>query len=138
MVLKYAKDKKGLWFSVIVSGLVFGFIHITNIFHGVELPGLIAQMTSAVAAGLLFMAIYLRGGNLWVLMLVHAVIDSAGMFESSFTVTTVTAVDQVSGLNPVGAVINIFAYTCIVLFLLRKSKHPAIFARLEQLRAGRS
>jgi membrane protease YdiL (CAAX protease family) len=131
---KYATDKKGLWFAVIVSGLLFGGVHINNIFYGVKLMGLIAQIVSACGAGLLFTAIYLRGGNIWVLMLIHAIVDAGALLESTFTVTTVTKVDEVSSQNPWGAVLIVCLHTFLALFLLRKSKQPAVFARLEQLR----
>lgn len=134
LALKYATDKKGLWFAVIVSGLLFGGVHMNNIFHGVKLMGLFGQVVSACGAGLLFTAIYLRGGNLWILILIHALVDAGALFESTFTVTTVTAVDEVSKQNPWGAVITVCMHTCVALFLLRKSKQPAVFARLEQLR----
>ena len=134
LTLKYAKDKKSLWFTVTVSGLVFGGMHISNIFFGVELMGLLAQIVAACGAGMLFTAIYLRGGNIWVLMLIHAIIDATPSLKSTFMVTAATRVDMVSQQNPWGAVINVCMHTCLVLFLLRKSKQPAIFARLEQLR----
>jgi membrane protease YdiL (CAAX protease family) len=134
LALKYATDKKGLWFAVIVSGLLFGGVHMNNIFHGVKLMGLIAQIVSACGAGLLFTAIYLRGGNIWILVLIHALVDASALLESTFTITTVTPVDEVSNQNPWGAVIIVCLHTCLALFLLRKSKLPAIFARMEQLR----
>ena len=101
-VVKYAKDKKGLWFATIVSALIFGGIHFTNIFYGVKLMGLIGQVVSACGSGLLLAAIYLRGGNIWVLMLIHALVDAGALLESTFTVTTVTKVDAVSSQNPWG------------------------------------
>lgn len=134
LALKYATDKKGLWFAVIVSGLLFGGVHMNNIFHGVKLMGLIGQVVSACGSGLLLAAIYLRGGNIWVLMLIHALVDAGAMLESTFTVTTVTKVDAVSSQSPWGAVITVCMHTCVALFLLRKSKQPAVFAHLEQLR----
>ena len=134
LALKYATDKKGLWFAVIVSALLFGGVHMNNIFYGVKLMGLMAQVVSACGAGLLFAAIYLRGGNIWVLMLIHALVDAGALLESTFTVTTVTKVDAVSSQNPWGAVITVCMHTCVALFLLRKSKQPAVFARLEQFR----
>ena len=134
LALKYATDKKGLWFAVIVSALLFGGVHINNIFYGVKPMGLMAQVVSACGGGLLFAAIYLRGGNIWLLMLIHALVDAGALLESTFTVTTVTKVDEVSNLNPWGAVINICMHICVALFLLRKSKQPAVFARLEQFR----
>jgi membrane protease YdiL (CAAX protease family) len=134
LALKYATDKKGLWFAVIVSALIFGSVHITNIFYGVKLMGLMAQIVAAFAIGLSFAAIYLRGGNIWVLVLIHAIIDTGAFFNSSFTVTAETKVDMVSNQNPWGAVMYVCLYTCVALFLLRKSKQPAVSARLEQLR----
>lgn len=134
LFLKYAKDKKGLWFAVIVSALIFGGVHISNIFFGVKLMGLIAQVVAACGAGLLLAAIYLRGGNIWILILIHAINDAAPYLESKFTVSTATKVDAVSQQNPWGSVLIVGIYTCIALFLLRKSKQPAVFARLEHLR----
>ena len=67
-------------------------------------------------------------------MLIHALVDAGALLESTFTVTTVTKVDEVSNLNPWGALINICMHICVALFLLRKSKQPAVFARLEQFR----
>lgn len=134
LFLKYAKDKNGLWFAVIVSALIFGGIHITNIFFGVKLMGLIAQVAAAFGAGLLLAAIYLRGGNIWILILIHGINDAAPYLKPKFTVTTATEIDAVSSQNPLGAVLIIVIYTCLALFLLRKSKQPAILARLKQLR----
>ncbi|MBR5445150.1 MAG: CPBP family intramembrane metalloprotease [Clostridia bacterium] len=135
LALKHGTDKKGLWFAVLVSSALFGIVHITNIFNGVEVLGLIAQIIGAFAAGLLYTAIYLRGGNIWFLVLIHALTDAAGLFVSTFTVTTVSEVDQVSNLNIVGALILVCVDICLSLFLLRKSKLPAVLARLEQMRA---
>ena len=134
LALKYATDKKGLWFTVIVSALIFGGVHITNIFYGVKLMGLIAQIVAAFAVGLSFMAIYLRGGNIWTLVLIHAIVDASAFLQSTFTITTATKVDAVSNQSSLGAVIYICLHTCLTLFLLRKSKQPAVFARLEHLR----
>ena len=99
-----------------------------------ELIGLIAQILGAFTAGLFFTAVYLRSGNIWALILLHALEDSVGLFESTFTVTTVTKYDQVSNLNVGGTILMACVHICLALFLLRKSKQPAIFARLEQLR----
>lgn len=134
LLFKYGTDKKGLWFAIIVSSLFFGGVHITNIFKGVELIGLIAQILGAFTAGLFFTAVYLRSGNIWALILLHALEDSVGLFESTFTVTTVTKYDQVSNLNVGGTILMACVHICLALFLLRKSKQPAVFAHLEQLR----
>jgi membrane protease YdiL (CAAX protease family) len=140
LAMKYATDKKGLWFAVIVSSVLFGCIHVTNLFVGVEPTGLIAQIIGSAAIGLFYTVIYLRGGNIWVPILIHAFQDSSVLFKSLFTVTTVTEVDQMSSTNLSSGFIMIGVCVALSMFLLRKSKQPAVFARLEQLRnqSGRS
>jgi membrane protease YdiL (CAAX protease family) len=134
LAMKYATDKKGLWFAVIVSSVLFGCIHVTNLFVGVEPTGLIAQIIGSAAIGLFYTVIYLRGGNIWVPILIHAFQDSSVLFKSLFTVTTVTEVDQMSSTNLSSGFIMIGVCVALSMFLLRKSKQPAVFARLEQLR----
>jgi membrane protease YdiL (CAAX protease family) len=134
LAMKYATDKKGLWFTVVVSSLLFGCVHLSNIFVGVELTGLIAQIIGSAAIGLFHAAVYLRGGNIWVPIIIHALQDAAVMFVPLFTVTTVTDVDAMSNTNVGTGFILIGICVALSMFLLRKSKRPAVFARLEQLR----
>lgn len=134
LALKLGKTDKGLWQAVLLAAFLFGIMHFANILAGARLSGLISQIISAASQGALFMAIYLRGGNLWVPVFIHAVIDSAGLFESTFIVSSISMTDQISRLGFSGLYIMIPLQLGLTLFLLRKKKRAAILERLEQLR----
>lgn len=134
LVLRYGKTRKGLWFTILFSSLLFSLLHATNIFYGVSFTGAFAQLMAAMGLGALICAIYLRGGNIWVPVLIHSVIDAGALLQSIFTVTTLTDTDQLSNSNPIAAAVMLIPQFGLTLFLLRKSKLPAVFDRLEALR----
>lgn len=134
MMLKYGKSVKGMWFSVIFSSLMFGLLHLGNFFAGGEVTGIIIQIVGAVSLGVLLTAIYLRGGNIWIPIIIHAAIDASGLFESTFLITELSQIDQINDLNYSGLFIIIPIQIGISVFLLRKSKRDDIFARFNSIR----
>lgn len=135
LVLKYGNTTKGLLFAVIASAAMFSGIHLQNLFSGVPPMAVVAQMIGAFSMGLVLTAIYVRGGNIWVPIILHAIVDASGLFGSLFTVTTATLVDDISALNLAGMLRIVLVQIVFALFLLRKSKRAEIFDRLEKLRA---
>ena len=87
---KYANSVKGIWITAIVGALIFGVMHISNLFAGVNPAAVFDQVISAVFAGLVFSAIYLRSGNIWTLILLHTLIDTVGLVPSTFLGATLT------------------------------------------------
>ena len=77
-----------------------------------------------------YTAIYYRGGNLWVLMIIHCLTDAGGLFRSAFT-TAVTKAGEINELNITG-LIMIPVYLGITVFLLRKKKMDAVLENLRQ------
>ena len=75
-------------------------------------------------------AIYYRGGNIWAMMIMHAMIDFGPLFQSAFTVSDTTSADVISKITPASLVIQIPAIV-ITLFLLRKSKTKEIVSNLQ-------
>ena len=134
LALKYLKTTTGLWITLIVSSLLFGFVHMFNVLSGVTLNGAFVQSLGAAGVGLIIMAIYLRGGNIWFVALAHAVVDFAGLFESTFIVSEVTEAEQMSNLSSIGPFILIPTGIVIALFLFRKSKRQEVFDRFDALR----
>ncbi len=127
--IRYAKDARGVWLAVILSSLVFGTAHLLNTSVGVSLHSVLAQSVTAFVFGLYFAAIYFRGGNIWVMMLIHALTDAPGLFHTLFTVTDVTQIDALNEssfeeryLYPV--------FLLLTVFLLRKKKMAEITANL--------
>ena len=124
------KDPRGVWKAVITSGLIFGLAHFSNIIAGVQITQALIQVISACAIGILFTAVYFRGGNLWALVLIHCLIDAGGLFRSAFT-TASSNVEDVNNLSWAGLVI-VPIFLGVTLFLLRKKKMPAVLENLRQ------
>ena len=117
---RYASSVGGVWFVAIISAVIFGLIHAFNIFVGVDPVSALIQALVNVCVGMLFSAIYLRCANVWVLMLLHAVTDTAGLFNSLFF-TNVTIADDMSGITWQTFILAA-VMLAIAAFLLRPSK----------------
>ena len=119
---KHGDSVKGIWLTLILSALIFGLTHATNIFFGVNPLAVLNQIMSATVVGLLFGAVYLRSGNLWVLVLVHTLTDTVGLMGSIFF-RGGNDVEDMSQLTFSwrGMVLDLF-YVALVVFLLRPSK----------------
>lgn len=128
---KYAKDRRGIFIAVIVSGVVFGLMHMTNIFTGVGFFGAMVQSVVAIGAGFYFAAVYLRGGSLWALIIMHALTDAASMFMPIFTMDGGSAIDTINNLSAIN-LLPFFMLSGISLFLLRKQKCDEIIARYQK------
>lgn len=80
----YGKSTFGIWISVILGGIIFGFAHVSNIFSGQSVEQTIIQMISLSMTGILFTAIYIRHRNIYAPIILHAVLDFFTMFEEGF------------------------------------------------------
>ena len=137
LAVKYATNTKGMWLTVILSAAIFSAIHLQSLLHGLPLDAMAAQLVGAFGLGMVLAAVYLRGGNLWVLVLLHTIVDVPGLFQSTFIISSGTGsvIDAISELDLSSILGLLPVHIALTLFLLRKSKQPAIFARLEQLRS---
>lgn len=124
---KYANSAKGIWITAIVGAFIFGIMHAGNFFTTTTNPSSIAlQIVSAMFTGLVFSAIYLRSGNIWVVILIHTLIDAAGLVPFSLLGVTLDA-----SLNQlVWDWSRLIFWTIdigIAVFLLRPSKHKQVY-----------
>ncbi len=86
-----AMAKDGLKAAVIVSSITFGIGHIINLFNGSEaelLPNIL-QVIYAMAAGFMFVMIFLRSGSLIPCVALHGIFNALSVFsdESVLTLT---------------------------------------------------
>lgn len=128
---KYCQTSKGVFFTVFLSGLLFGSIHLTNVFVGVNFLSAVVQTCVAAGLGWVLAAIYLRCGNIWALILLHCLTDSASLFYGTFT----HAMNQKDVVNQfgIGNFSPLLIMIPIALFLLRKSKREQIIERFRSL-----
>ena len=86
-----AMSKDSLKSAVAVSSVTFGIGHIINLFNGsgAELLPNLLQVIYAVAAGFMFVMIFLKSGSLSPCIAIHGVFNALGVFadETSLTVT---------------------------------------------------
>lgn len=76
---KYGTSKKGLWKAILASAVIFGAIHIPNIFF-MEPLTLLVQVVNAMSAGILFGVIFIKSKNIWAGIIVHAIVDWCSLF----------------------------------------------------------
>ena len=131
---KYGKTKRGIWFSIFLSSLIFGVIHFTNIFTGASFEGVLIQVISATCIGMYFSAIYLRSGSVWVVALLHGFYDVVVSIPSFFDVKEIVDVsseygDTISNYSWSNLIIGLI-FILLSLFLLRKKKFDEVYYRV--------
>lgn len=126
--------KKGLFTSMIVSSVLFGAIHLLN----VNIVGLKISLYQAVIAmfiGFFFAAVYARTNCLWVTIFLHFFHDFCAMFATGFLTSSdldETLTGTMSGVNILGAAINLVIFVGAGIFLMRKSKIDECFEKTEE------
>ena len=74
----FGTTKRGIYFSVIGTGILFGVLHLVKFDKG--LYGEISQVLYATFIGTMFGALLLRTNKLWPLVALHALIDFINNF----------------------------------------------------------
>ena len=118
---RFSNTRRGVLAAIILSSVIFGAAHIPNVLSGVPLSSALIQALQATLLGILFAAIYLRSGNLWICIIIHALVDFGGLMASGiFGNGDMT--DMIGSLSVLNLVVTVplFLVPCIV--LLRRSK----------------
>ena len=131
---KYGSTTKGLWITVLSAGAMFGAVHLSNVFTGASFTGALVQAIGCVGGGVLLCAIYLRGGSIWVMALLHSLRDTPGLVDMLFVNSpeSQSATEIISGYN-LTAIPIVAVELLLAAFLLRKSKRQKIFDRILQM-----
>ncbi len=61
--------------TLILTSAIFGLFHATNLFAGADFGSTIFQVIGSAGMGAFFCGLYLRTGNLWISIAVHAIHD---------------------------------------------------------------
>ena len=97
----FGTSRAGVWKACLLSGVLFGAAHLTNLSSSAPF-GVLMQCAFSASLGALFAAIYFRTGNLWVTVFLHGAMDIASML------------------------LTVVVYLLPVAFLLRKKKLPEV------------
>ena len=123
--MRICKSYKQMMTAVILTALVFGSVHIFNIFSGGNVDITIVQTVFAVFFGIITAAIYLRTGSISYCMILHFVYDFIGMIYLDMAESgamqgalTIKAIADSAIISIVSAVVG--------LYIIRKSKYGEI------------
>ena len=115
----FGTSRAGIWKACLLSGLIFGCWHLTNMMAS-EAFGVLMQCAFAFALGTLFAAIYFRTGNIWVVVFLHGMMDIASTLEMGLCGIGDFA-QQVSSYD-ISTLTSLLVYLIPLLFILRKKK----------------
>ena len=73
--MRYFRSEKRVGILVLISALVFGLMHIGNIINGASIQMGIVQGVATTFAGIFFIAVYLRTGNILIPIFMHGIFD---------------------------------------------------------------
>lgn len=113
---RYGDTKKGVWYSIILSGIIFGLIHLGNFFNGQALATTITQVLNASATGIIWGLIYYKTKNIWSVIILHGLWDFSLFLGELSPVTQNTEV--FSQFSIVGIVFTIFMVLCELLAIV--------------------
>ncbi len=74
---RFSNTKIQAFISIGISALIFGIVHITNMFYGQDLFTTIMQVIQTISIGILFGSIYYVTRNIWSLIFLHGFYDFA-------------------------------------------------------------
>ncbi|HPG42719.1 MAG TPA: CPBP family intramembrane metalloprotease [Acholeplasmataceae bacterium] len=79
----FSNRKYGVLLAIVFSSLIFGSLHILNVFEGASMNVIIEQIGYSFLMGMLWAVMYLKTKNVWLVMLLHATYNFFGqvMFE---------------------------------------------------------
>lgn len=117
---KYGNTRKGIIFSVFISGLIFGLAHLSNLTSGISPVGVLIQTAQAISAGMFFSAVYMRTHNIFAVIFLHAAEDFVGLSASGLW-----GIGTFEGIINNYSLINllpVLIYLIPTIYILRKSK----------------
>lgn len=123
---RFGSNRKQVITSICLSGLVFGFLHLTNMFAGQGVFETLMQVLQTTSIGILLGAIYYRTKNIWSVIFMHGFYDLAIMLGDvnllrDCSVNTVISTEM-QMYNLVMSLILVAYYILSAVVILRKTK----------------
>ena len=108
------------------TGLGFGLIHSINLFAGADPVSTLVQVIYATGVGFLFAAIYMRTGNMWITIFLHAFNDAIDFLSLDLQTSggVLTNAPDTSGL--IGVLLFAVLYYINAFYIFRSCKRGSI------------
>jgi len=78
LLKKFKNHQNKVLLSIVLSSIIFGLSHIFNIFYGLSFGDTMLQIMYSFLVGMLWAIMFLKTGNLWLTMLLHATFNFFG------------------------------------------------------------
>jgi len=75
LMRQWKNDQKRIFKTVVITSILFGLAHATNLFKGATVGYTIFQVIGAAAIGIFFCALFIRSGLLWPGIFLHVLND---------------------------------------------------------------
>ena len=125
---KYVNEKYGIIKILLYPSLIFGITHSINVFTmKINISASVFQILSAVIVSIVLTAIYLRGGNIFVPIIIHTIINANGLFNAYFLEKNITEAAIINSNNIItdlySLIFAVFLPHCIfTIYLIRENK----------------
>lgn len=80
-MMRVWRDENKIPLAVVLTALVFGGVHLLNVFVGASQAITVTQGIYAIGLGILFAAVYFRTGTLWPSIVTHTLIDASAFLN---------------------------------------------------------
>lgn len=135
--MKYGETDEGNKKAVLLSALIFGLIHLPNVFF-MSPTTVVVQAVNAASAGVLFAVIYLKSGNLWANIIIHMVVDFLSLFVGQCFISGASVLSvELSAAGAVGMILAGSLPPLIVAGVYQKNKKESslgeVVRRIEEL-----
>lgn len=122
---RFGNDRKGVIKSIVISSLIFGLMHLSNI-SAQSTFDTILQIINALSMGMLLGSIYYKSNNIWTVIVLHALwdfgilfTDHALLMDCSYTGTITLSSMIVSSLSII--IVSIY-YICSSIIIMKSKK----------------
>jgi uncharacterized protein len=107
----------GIWVAILGSSLIFGAIHVLNVFLTGDLKGAVIQAVAAFLSGVFLAAVRLRTQSLWTGIVLHGLWDAGTFLVAAGATATATAAPTAMG--DYGGIVMSIPLFLLGLFFLR-------------------
>lgn len=121
---RFSDTKKGIIKSIVLSSLVFGAIHFTNMLGGQNFAETLVQVINACVSGVFLALVYYKTKNIWAVVTLHAVWDFSLMLMQLHTVIDCVPGNSTTSIiifNIIQSIVLIIAYLLFCYWIYAKT-----------------
>lgn len=125
VLFRALRSRLATWPAMLLTSVLFGGVHVLNVFTTGQLLDATVQALAATFTGLVMMALLLRTGSLWVPIVYHALFDLGLFLSGSSTESAPADAGLPTVLRIVIPLLLVLPNFLYALFLLRKVRNEA-------------